>query len=267
MKKGYALIYDSIYEAMQYCTMEERGILFSALVEYQLDGTMPDINGLLMGMFMQAKSVIDNSEKKYKQCVENGKKGAEYGKLGGRPKKTSEESENENPKETPKKPQKNPKETPTETPKPLFFKTPYKEKEKENIYITSLDREVCENSEDSDFTLSPSLPPPKVDYDRVVDLYHTICKDYPKIIKLSDQRRQKIRIRFADEMKSDYSTLENVFRKMQDSKFMRGDNRQGWKASFDWVFENGSNWVKVLEGNYDNKITNISNSKTYPQWA
>lgn len=264
MKKGYALIYDSIYEAMQYCTMEERGILFSALVEYQMNGTMPEINGLLMGMFMQAKSVIDNSEKKYRQCVENGQKGAEYGKLGGRPRKASE---NENPKETPEKPQKNPKETPSETPKPLFEKTPYKEKEKENIYITSLDREVCENSESSDFTLSSSLPPPKINYDRIVDIYHSICKDYPRIVKLSEQRKQKIKIRFASEMKYDYSILEQVFKKMQESKFMRGDNRQGWKASFDWIFENGSNWVKVLEGNYDNKTNKTSvNSKTYVQW-
>ena len=40
---------------------------------------------------------------------------------------------------------------------------------------------------------------------------------------------------------------------MQQSKFLKGDNKRGWKASFDWLFENDKNWVKVYEGNYDNK--------------
>ena len=39
---------------------------------------------------------------------------------------------------------------------------------------------------------------------------------------------------------------------MQESKFLKGESKRGWKASFDWVFENDKNWVKVWEGNYDN---------------
>ena len=42
--------------------------------------------------------------------------------------------------------------------------------------------------------------------------------------------------------------------KMQASHFLRGDNKRGWKASFDWLFENDKNWVKVYEGNYDNLL-------------
>lgn len=250
MKKEYALIYDSTYEAMQYCTMEERGILFSALIEYQKNGTIPDINGLLMAMFMQAKALLDRGDRRYNQCVENGKKGAEYGKLGGRPRKAEQHDENE-------KPLNNPKENPKENPQI----TPYKNNNNNNI--TSLDREVCKNSDD----FLPETPPPqpKVDYERIVDLYHTICTEYPRIVRLSEPRKQKIRIRLVDEMNGDYSVLKQVFEKMQASKFMRGDNRQGWKATFDWVFEDGKNWVKVLEGNYDN-IKKTENQKTYVQW-
>lgn len=46
-------------------------------------------------------------------------------------------------------------------------------------------------------------------------------------------------------------TIQLLLEKMNKSSFLRGDNGQQWKATFDWLFENGKNWVKVLEGNYD----------------
>lgn len=95
---------------------------------------------------------------------------------------------------------------------------------------------------------------PKVDFDRIVKLYHSSCPSYPKILKLSDDRKHKITIRFLDEMKGDYTMLEDVFKKMEESKFLRGDNKRGWKATFDWLFMNAKNWVKVAEGNYDNQV-------------
>ena len=45
--------------------------------------------------------------------------------------------------------------------------------------------------------------------------------------------------------------IEELFLKIQTSPFLIGNNQRGWRASFDWVFSNGKNWVKVLEGNYD----------------
>jgi len=52
---------------------------------------------------------------------------------------------------------------------------------------------------------------------------------------------------------------EQVFRKMEASDFLKEKNQFGWKASFDWVFKNSDNWMKILEGNYDNRApqTNI----------
>jgi hypothetical protein len=49
---------------------------------------------------------------------------------------------------------------------------------------------------------------------------------------------------------------------MQESKFLRGDNKRGWKASFDWIFENQKNWVKIIEGTYDNKTQENDNGGT-----
>lgn len=92
-----------------------------------------------------------------------------------------------------------------------------------------------------------------IDFKKIAELYHTICKSYPKLLKFSEERKAKVRIRFHDEMKCSYELLEDVFRKMEESKFLRGDNKNGWKATFDWLFANPKNWVKVAEGNYDNR--------------
>lgn len=98
----------------------------------------------------------------------------------------------------------------------------------------------------------------EVDCDFIVRLYHDRCPSLPRVLKLTDKRKMKIRVRF-EEMKFSYETLQDVFDKCEASNFMRGDNKRGWKADFDWIFTNSQNWVKVLEGKYDNQ-PNIYNA-------
>ena len=114
----------------------------------------------------------------------------------------------------------------------------------------------------------PVLPPakpkkPEVDCDFVLRLYHDRCPSLPKVLKLSDKRKMKIRVRF-EEMRFDYETLQQVFDKAEASSFMRGDNNRGWRADFDWIFNNSTNWLKILEGKYDdrNPITRPNNYDT-----
>lgn len=104
---------------------------------------------------------------------------------------------------------------------------------------------------------APALPPskpkkPEVDCDFVLRLYHDRCPSLPKVLKLSDKRKMKIRVRF-EEMRFDYETLQQVFDKAEASSFMRGDNNRGWRADFDWIFNNSTNWLKILEGKYDDR--------------
>lgn len=94
----------------------------------------------------------------------------------------------------------------------------------------------------------------RVDYAKVVELYHATCKSFPRIRGLMGQRKAKVKQRLA-EMGGSLDTLAEVFRKMEASDFMKAG---GW-ASFDWVFANSQNWMKILEGNYDNDRHNNSN--------
>lgn len=95
-------------------------------------------------------------------------------------------------------------------------------------------------------------------YQGICDLWNSICVSLPKIAKLNDKRRQKIKCRldeFDVEPEQWLSTAEELFKRVQASDFLTGrsSNKNDWRASFDWLFENPTNWVKVTEGNYDNK--------------
>ena len=89
--------------------------------------------------------------------------------------------------------------------------------------------------------------------DEILNLFNTICPSSSKIRSLSDGRRRKVRLRM-DEMRrvgDPVDVFRTVFGKMQASPFLRGENKRGWKASFDWIIVNDSNWLKVYEGQYD----------------
>jgi len=68
-----------------------------------------------------------------------------------------------------------------------------------------------------------------------------------KVINDSRKRKFKTRVR-----EPDFDFIK-VLERIKSSKQLRGtaDNSTGWKVTFDWIFENQSNYVKILEGNYD----------------
>lgn len=98
----------------------------------------------------------------------------------------------------------------------------------------------------------------KYPYQGICDLWNSTCVSLPKVMKLTERRKQKIECRldeFGVQPEQWLETAENLFKRVQASDFLTGRsaNKQNWAASFDWFFENYSNWVKVSEGNYDNK--------------
>ena len=52
-----------------------------------------------------------------------------------------------------------------------------------------------------------------------------------------------------------------LFQKIESTPFLKGENKRNWVANFDWVFANEQNWVKVLEGNYDERKNSKQPSK------
>ena len=105
----------------------------------------------------------------------------------------------------------------------------------------------------------------KFDYNKVVEKYNEICQSLPKKRKIAEQLKPKIKLRL-DEMeksidiyKADLGSVTGeitamdilalVCKKAEASTFIK----EGTWFSFDWLFANDHNWIKVIEGQYDNK--------------
>lgn len=92
----------------------------------------------------------------------------------------------------------------------------------------------------------------EIDYNGIKDAYNTLCPSLQSVKILSDARKKLIKARLKT-----YSVeqIHEVFRKAEASDFMTNRNDSGWKATFDWIMKD-SNFVKVLDGNYDNRNSN-----------
>lgn len=102
MNRESFIFYRSFYNAISALPDDQQLCLYRAVTERALNGIDPDLSGAVKGMYELIKPQIEANERKYL----NGCKGAEFGKLGGRPPK--------NPTETPKKPLNYPTETPND---------------------------------------------------------------------------------------------------------------------------------------------------------
>ena len=108
-------------------------------------------------------------------------------------------------------------------------------------------------------------PNEKIPFVEIKDLWNTTCTGFARLVVISENRRNKIRNRVAEMggVEKALPIIKTIFEKAQASSFLKGDNKRGWKASFDWFFENDKNWVKVFEGNYDEKPAGTPQARQY----
>jgi len=88
----------------------------------------------------------------------------------------------------------------------------------------------------------------QIDFDKIVEDYHSLCPALPRVTKLTDQRKSQIRARLKDQGEE---KLNEVFRMAGASDFLCGRKNGDWKANLDWIL-NPTNFFKILEGNYNN---------------
>ena len=143
-----------------------------------------------------------------------------------------------------------------------------KHNDNDNEYENKYENDIREGIEAKKTDAGASSPPTadteedvrkeRVPYDRIRDLWNETCKALNAVHVLSKSRKAKISVRITEMggVEKAMETIGELFRKVSESKFLNGDNDRSWKASFDWLFENDKNWVKVMEGNYDNREQN-----------
>lgn len=136
------------------------------------------------------------------------------------------------------------------SPYPTSF-TPYNPPQ-ENLKESSCDHE--DEKRDKPVSAPPDF------YPSVLELWNSSAKrNIPKVRSISPARKEKVRLRVKEmggwEQARDI--LAECFRKISESDFCNGSTGK-WTATFDWFFENEKNWLKVLEGNYDNRKAKTS---------
>ena len=89
----------------------------------------------------------------------------------------------------------------------------------------------------------------------ILDLFNKICCSFGRVKNVTKNRAETI----TDSLKT-YSVddFEKVFKKAEQSDFLKGNNNRNWSANFDWLIKE-DNMTKVLEDKYDSKQNKQSN--------
>jgi len=96
--------------------------------------------------------------------------------------------------------------------------------------------------------------PSKFNNQTILQIWNEAFESTPvrKINQITAARADKLTARRKEGLATerDWRRLVN---KILRSNFLCGDNDRNWTITFDWIITNSTNWVKVMEGNYDNK--------------
>lgn len=230
-KKGF-IVYSDLLDHIEPLSMEQRGLLLTAILCSQEGIELPDMDSASKVAFSFVKASIDRTSEKYNRIVE---KRREAGKLGGRPPKANESKEKQTKANESKENQ-------TES-KPKAKKPDNGERISDNgERKTDIGNRISDNGE----RISEIN---REGYQPVADMYNDTCVSFPRLTTLSDARKKAIKARLKVYTLDDFQRL---FEKAEASSFLKGANNRNWIANFDWMIKDG-NMAKVLDGNYDDR--------------
>lgn len=105
--------------------------------------------------------------------------------------------------------------------------------------------------------------------DKIAELFNSTCVSLAKVKLLSKSRMSQVEARLKELKQAPetyVSFLQDLFARIERSDFLtnrNGLNRNNWRATFDWIFA-PRNFLKIIEGNYDNKGANAIDSLSEP---
>ncbi|AQT68309.1 hypothetical protein STSP2_01468 [Anaerohalosphaera lusitana] len=81
--------------------------------------------------------------------------------------------------------------------------------------------------------------------------YWNAKENLPVIRAFSDQRQNRLKVRMSERVFAD--NWREAIDKLSASSFATGHNDRAWRADVDWLLKNSTNYIKVLEGKYDDR--------------
>jgi uncharacterized protein YdaU (DUF1376 family) len=89
-------------------------------------------------------------------------------------------------------------------------------------------------------------------HQKILDAYHEILPELPQVKILTEKRKTLLKARWReDEKRQDIEFWNRFFGYVRTSDFLMGKSG-GFQANFEWLI-NSTNFVKVIEGNYENR--------------
>jgi hypothetical protein len=92
-------------------------------------------------------------------------------------------------------------------------------------------------------------------YSDILDLYHALLAELPRVRKLTDSRKRMLRARWNEKSKSEGGLRSNTiefwesfFKYISRSDFLMGRKAE-WRANFEWIITK-RNFYKIIEGTY-----------------
>jgi hypothetical protein len=102
-------------------------------------------------------------------------------------------------------------------------------------------------------------------YTLVCNLWNSLSENIPKVnfIKENSTRSKHLKARVEEVGKEKFI---EVLKSISNSDFLCGKNKNNWTITFDW-FINASNFTKVMEGNYKNKISQKQDNNEFKNYG
>ena len=254
-RKSMVMYYDMI-DLLERMDGEDAKQLVLSMLIYSRDGVVPDHRPDIDLVFTLLKAQIDRDNDRYDDTV---KKRSDAGRKGGKAsdkqnkqaeanayfaKQTEQMQTNEaNAKQN--------KQMQTNQANASFAKQNKQMQTNQAVAVAVADAVADADIYKSSISSDPQPDPPKrahdpVPYQKVVDLFNSICTKLPKVQSLNDVRRRAIAARYKEHGMDE---LEKAFALVEASAFLTGGS---FACGFDWVMKQ-QNLQKILEGSYDDK--------------
>ena len=121
-------------------------------------------------------------------------------------------------------------------------------------HVSKQDESTIESiaSIDKHLTKEPLTTEPLTDnnkHQEIINIFNSVCINLTSVVMLTDERIKCIDL---IEKKHGLQSIGNVFMKINESDYLNGGGKDGWKADFDWIL-NPTNFIKILEDKYKNR--------------
>lgn len=220
--------------------------VYEAAVDFAMTGNVPELSAMAAMVFPFIRQDIERDMENYDRlCNRNRANGMK----GGRPRKNPE-----NPVgilETQQNPEK-----PTGTQETQANPN---EDISNDISLSSKEKNSLQSSQRKSAEADPIEAPKDdetTDFRKLADFFNEELKKnksiIPQIRAIGGQRKSSTAARIREHGKAAFA---EVAKKAAMSDFLNGRNDRCWVADFDWMIK-PNNFIKVLEGNYDNRQQN-----------